>query len=124
MLIGSIHVNEKAVTTHRDSYLLDKISVVSVRRPFLSGAVLFAIAGFAFSYSFNDLLFAGEIITTSGFSACAMIAGIQIGQLKLLSRDLRASPLGDAIWGHYGTLNAVRMQIAGKLQELDAGDVS
>lgn len=33
MILGYVSVDGHAVVTHRDSYLLDQLSVVSVRRP-------------------------------------------------------------------------------------------
>lgn len=117
MIIGSITVTDKAVSTHRDSYLLDRISVVSVRRVFLPGAIVTTTGFGGFCVAFSDLLYGHEIIAMAGVSALTLIAGVQVGQLKLLSRDLSRSPLGDVIWGRYAALNLIRMQIAGKLQQ-------
>ena len=123
-IVGTIQVNDKAVSTHRDSYLLNRISVVSVRRVFLPGSILTVTGLGAFCAAFSDLLYPSEILTMAGVSALALIAGFQVGQLKLLSRDLGGSPLGDVIWGRYAALNTIRMQIAGKLQQQskDEGD--
>ena len=41
MIFGSVSLNENAVVTHRDSYLLKSLSVVSVRRVFLAPGILF-----------------------------------------------------------------------------------
>lgn len=116
-IVGTIQVTDKAVSTHRDSYLLNRISVVSVRRVFLPGSILTAIGFGAFCATFSDLLYSHEILAMGSISALALIAGFQVGQLKLLSRDLGGSPLGDVIWGRYAALNDIRMQIAGKLQQ-------
>ncbi|MBL4759226.1 MAG: hypothetical protein JKY32_16860 [Rhizobiales bacterium] len=118
MIIGSVNIENGAVVTHRDSYLLKNLSVVSVRRPFLGGAVLLGLSFGGFSIAFGDLLFPGEIAGILGLSAFALIAGVQVGQLKLLSRDLRGSELADAIWGQYSSLNLIRMKI---VQSLNAG---
>ena len=117
MIIGTITLTDKAVSTHRDSYLLDRISVVSVRRVFLPGSIVIFTGIGAFCAAFSDLLYPSEILIMTGVSALALIAGFQVGQLKLLSRDLGGSPLSDVIWGRYAALNAIRLQIAGKLQQ-------
>lgn len=40
MILGSVNITQRAVSTHRDSYLLENLSVVSVHRPFLASAVI------------------------------------------------------------------------------------
>ena len=125
MILGSIEVTEKAVTTHRDSYLLNKISVVSVRRPLLGGALLISAGTLGFTVSFADILYASEITTLLSVAAFALLFGTHAGQLKLVSRELSGNPLADVIWGRYASLNQHRLKIAGKMQELEAeGDVS
>lgn len=121
MVFGFISVNDKAVSTHRDSYLLSKISVVSVRRPFLAGTALLSMGAFGFTASFSDILFSHEKTVLVGGSIIAMLAGYQIGQLKLVSRELSGNPLADVIYGRYAALNATRLKIAGKMEELNAG---
>lgn len=111
MIRGFVRVEENAVITHRDSYLLDTLTVVSVRRPFLMPGAVFGIAFFGFAVMFMDLLWAHEIVLTlTGSVAVPLIAG-QVGQLKLLSRDLRGSELSDAVWGRHTDLNRVRVRI-------------
>lgn len=111
MILGMVRVEENAVITHRDSYLIDTLTVVSVRRPFLLPGAAFGVAFFAFAAVFLDLLFAGEIITILVASIMAPVVAAQIGQLKLLSRDLRGSELSGVIWGRYADLNHVRSTI-------------
>ena len=68
--------------------------------------------GFAgFAASFADLLYPHEIGFTATIAAVVLVAGFQVGQLKLLSRDLRGSELADVIWGRYARLNTVRRNI-------------
>lgn len=124
MILGSVHVSEKAVTTHRDSYLLGSISVVSVRRPFFGGAILIAFGLTVFTLAFGDLLYVGEIISFAMAIALIVFAGAQIGQLKLLSRDLRGSDLSDAIWGQCSHLNMIRREIVGMRQSLKKGEAA
>lgn len=113
MILGriSIDTERRTLDTHRDSYLLDMLTVVSVRRPFVLAAAAFATGLGAFAVAFADLLFPHEIAAIIGGCLGMLIAGWQVGQLKLLSRDLRGSELSDAIWGRYARLNAARRQI-------------
>jgi len=115
MIFGSVHVDGKSVSTHRDSYLLSTLSVVSVRRPFLGSAVALGASFMAFGAAFLDLLYTKEIAILCGLSAAAIITGAQIGQLKLLSKDLRGSELSGVIWGQYAALNRIRSQIVARL---------
>ena len=111
MILGSVNITKRAVSTHRDSYLLENLSVVSVRRPFLPGTIIIGggLAGFALGFA--DLLYVHELVVLAGLLVMALVFGMQAGQLKLLSRDLRGSELSGAIWGQYAELNQIRMQI-------------
>jgi len=122
MILGSLSVNGDAVVTHRDSYLLKSLSVVSVRRVFLAPAILFGAGFTGFGIAFSDLLYQGEITAILVASFVAIIAGTQIGQLKLLSRDLRGSELSGVIWGRYSHLNHARSQIIQKLSTAQEED--
>jgi hypothetical protein len=121
MIFGSVSIDGLAVHTHRDSYLLPNLSVVSVRRPFLAGSLLFAIGFGGFGLSFADLLYSYETRVIGGSIFAVMVMGFCIGQLKLLSRDLRGSELSDVIWGTYGHLNRVRMNIVRAMRGLPEG---
>ena len=114
-IIGSASVENGAVITHRDSYLLSNLSVVSVRRPFLASSVFLSAAFGGFGLAFGDLLYANEILAIVGFSAAAVFLGSQIGQLSLLSRDLKGSELSSAVWGWHSGLQAIRMDIVSAL---------
>ncbi len=111
MIIGYVDVATASVETHRDTYLLHNISVVSVRRPFLAGALMCSAGFGGFGFSFADLLHPNEIGFIIGGIAAMLFAGIWLGQLKLLSRDLRNSELSGAIFGSYGHLNLIRRDI-------------
>ncbi len=111
MIFGSITLENNAVVTHRDSYMLANLSVVSVRRPYLAGAALLSGGFSGFGLAFADLLYTSEITIIVAVSLAALLAGSQIGQLKLLSRDLKGSELSDAIYGQYGQLNKIRRDI-------------
>uniref|UniRef100_A0A2A4Z3B5 Uncharacterized protein n=1 Tax=OCS116 cluster bacterium TaxID=2030921 RepID=A0A2A4Z3B5_9PROT len=122
MILGSIYINNNAVITHRDSYVLNNLSVISVRRPFLGSAFLLGTAFSGFVCSFSDLLYQNEIITIISISAASMVAGWNVGQLKLLSRDLRGSELSGAIWGSFSDLNLTRTKIVMQLSKIDEGE--
>lgn len=122
MILGSIYINNNAVITHRDSYVLNNLSVISVRRPFLGSAFLLGTAFSGFVYSFSDLLYQNEIIAIVSISVASMVAGWNVGQLKLLSRDLRGSELSGAIWGSFSDLNRTRTKIVMQLSNIDEGE--
>lgn len=111
MILGFVRVEDNAVVTHRDSYLLDTLTVVSVRRPFLMPGAVFGVAFFGFTAMWIDLLFPMEIVVTLAMSIAAPMIAAQIGQLKLLSRDLRGSELSGVVWGRYLELNRVRANV-------------
>ncbi len=121
MIIGSVKIGNRAVVTHRDSYLIANLSVVSVRRPYLAGAILLGGAFSGFGFAFSDLLYANEIIAIAGLSFAAIIAGSQIGQLSLLSRDLKGSELSGAVWGRHSSLQHIRMEIVAALHSKPEG---
>lgn len=111
MIIGFVEIENGSVSTHRDSYLLPSITVVSVRRPFLSGSLMCAVGFGGFGIAFSDLLYPHEIQIIIGGVIASLVAGVCLGQLKLLSRDLRNSELSDAIFGSYSHLNRIRREI-------------
>lgn len=116
MIFGSIHIDERAVSTHRDSYLLPTLSVVSVRRPLLAPALMLAGSATGFAAAFSDLLYPGEIVTCIGIAIGAAISGLQLAQLQLLSRDLRGTELTGAVWGTRSELDAKRRDIVAALR--------
>jgi hypothetical protein len=111
MIIGTINVTDDAVITHRDSYLLNYLTVISVRRPVLVPSAMLALSGAAFGMAFSDLLFPTEIIGIGVFVSVASFIGFQVGQLKLVSRDLKNTELSSAIWGQYHALQNHRHKI-------------
>jgi len=70
-----------------------------------------------FTIGFSDLLYQTEILKINALSGLILFAGIYLGQLQLLSRDLRGSALSGVIYGSYGALNCIRIEIAKKLSE-------
>lgn len=117
MIFGSVKIDGDAVSTHRDSYLLSSLTVVSVRRPFLGPGLLFVVGFGGFGYAFADLLYPNEQAFLIGGGVLALFAGVWVGQLKLLSRDLRNSELSGAVWGSYNHLNRIRADIVSWLRQ-------
>ncbi|PHR55176.1 MAG: hypothetical protein COA47_14360 [Robiginitomaculum sp.] len=115
-VFGNVDIDSASVETHRDTYLLHNISVVSVRRPFLAGALMCSAGFGGFGIAFSDLLYPAEIGFIIGGIIASVFAGIWLGQLKLLSRDLRNSELSDAIWGSYSQLNRIRRDIVSAIR--------
>lgn len=111
MIFGTVRVTDSVVETHRDSYMLGSLTGISVRRPLLPGGLLFAGGGAGFGLTFADLLYPSEICAVSALSLADVALGFGIGQIQLLSRDLRGSELACMIWGTYGHLNRIRRDI-------------
>lgn len=118
MIIGTIDVTEGAVLTHRDSFFLANISVVSVRKPYLAGSVLLSASALGFVSTFADLLYPNELFVVGGAVATVLLVGFQTAQLTLLSRDLKGSELASAIWGTSGDLQRARQRIVRERQRL------
>ncbi|MFD0917252.1 hypothetical protein ACFQ14_12600 [Pseudahrensia aquimaris] len=111
MVIGSIHVSGDYIETHRNSYRIRDITAASRSRPFLGASVIVAAGLSAFGLSFADLLYLHELVALFGLAASSLGVGLYLGQLKLLSRDLRGSDIACVIWGSYGHLDLIRRQI-------------
>ena len=121
MIFGSISVTDKSVDTHRDSYLIEQLSVVSVRRPFMAGALVIGGGLTAFVVRFNDLLYLREVATLSTIGLLLLVAGWRLGQLQLLSRDLRGTELSGVVYGDASKLNRIRRQIVRAIQDHKSG---
>lgn len=121
MIIGSITVDDGSVNTRNKSYLLHDLSVVAVHHPFWGMAVLYGVGLGGFATAFADLLYFSEMATLILAAFLIVMAGWHVGQLKLLSRDLRGSELSDVIWGSYSELNHLRRQIAVAMRAVKSG---
>lgn len=123
MILGTISIDhrQRAVHTHRDSYLLDNLSVVSVRRPLLPAGIMFGVGLAGFALVFADILYLHEIAVALALAAGTYAAGTGAGQLKLLSRDLRGSELSGVVWGEYRQLNTMRREIVAALAPSEGG---
>jgi len=116
-ILGSVSVTDKAVVTHRDSYLLKTLTAVSVRRPLLVPAIVISIALLLFALGTFDLLYWSEFVGLAVVIAASLVAGTKLGQLQLLSRDLKNTELSGAIWGHHAALQSVRSEIVAAMQD-------
>jgi hypothetical protein len=117
MILGSVTITASSVETHRDSYLLEHLTVVSVRRPMLGAAMMAAAGLLTFAIGFADLLFPNELLVIATIAVASLTAGWQLGQLKLLSRDLRGSELAGVVFGRHRRLDRLRRLIAFAIRE-------
>lgn len=124
MILGKLRLGETALHTHRDSYVLQGISAISTRRPFLSTGLMIGALTATFTISFFDILYTTEITVLTTTTLLSVVGGLTIGQLRLVSRDLRGSPIADAVFGTYGHLNRLRPQIADAVERAKAGGAS
>ncbi|WP_373354486.1 hypothetical protein [Pseudoroseicyclus sp. CXY001] len=111
MIFGKLFIGPSALHTHNDSYRLEDLSVISTRRPFFAAGLIVATMLGGFAWSFADILYPGEIKTALAVIGLAVTGGLCIGQLTLVSRDLRGSKLSDSVMGTYRHLNRMRPQI-------------
>lgn len=124
MILGKLHLGATALHTHNDSYVLQGISAVSTRRPFLSTGLMIGALISTFTISFMDILSPTEITVLIATKLLSVVGGLTVGQLRLVSRDLRGSPIADAVFGTYGHLNRLRPQIADAVERAKAGGAS
>lgn len=122
MMIGYALVKGGMLETHRDSYALASLTVVSTRRPFLVPVITLSAACCGFALSFLDLLYVSEIAVLLAGAMIATAIASQVGQLRLLSRELNCNELSGAVWGQISDLNKIRSEIAGKLDTSRMGD--
>ncbi len=120
MIFGTVTITPRAVETHRDSYQLAHLTVISVRRPLLAGSILGAGGMGAFALAFGDLLYAYEIAGMAATAMLSLLAGFRLARIRLLSRDLRGSELSCLIWGSWGRLQRVRREIVAAMENQDA----
>ncbi len=120
MIIGKLRLGETSLHTSNDSYVLQSITAVSTRRPFLSAGLMIGGLTAAFGVAFADILYPGELIALAAVAFLATLLGWKIGLLLLVSRDLRGSPIADAVYGTYRHLNRLRPEIADAVERAKA----
>ena len=111
MFFDTAKIQGNMLGTHRSIFLLDRITAADVSRPLLSMAAIPAVGAFAFTLGFADILYVGEIFIILGSAIAWLIVGANIGQLKLVSSDLRGSEVSGAVWGSYRHLKNIHHQI-------------
>lgn len=111
MIFDTAKIEGRTLTTHRSRFLLDRITASDVQRPLLSIAIVPSIGAFAFTVGFGDILYAGEIATILGGTMAWVLLSAGIGQLKLVSSDLRGSEVFGAVWGSYRHLKSIHRDI-------------
>lgn len=112
MIFGDFHLSNNAIHTHNDSYVLSNITTVSARRPFLGASFMLAALLAFFCLAFLDLFYLSELLVIASIICAVLFSGFTLGQLQLLSRDLKGSELSTAIWGSYQHLNDICREIA------------
>ncbi len=124
MILGFVRIENGAINTHRDSYLLENLNVVSVRRPLLGAGLIGAAGAMAFGLGFVDLLYPSELITIVVIAASALLIGHQVAQLKLISRETKGTELAGAVWGTAASLQQIRKDIVAELRSLPSSQVA
>ncbi len=124
LFFSPINIENGAVETRNDSYLLANLTVVSARRTLLGAGLLVAGALGGFAFAFADILWPGELIGISVVSILSVFAGLTIGRLRFHSRDLNGSELSGVVWGTYHNLNCVRREIIAEMRAMKTGELS
>lgn len=120
MLFNPITIRENEVETRNDSYRLENLTVISVRRQLLGAGLLTAAALGGFGIAFADILWPAEKISIALVCGLSLWAGFSIGRLRFHSRDLNGSELSGVVWGTYGRLNRTRREIAAAVRAAKA----
>jgi len=124
LFFSPIDIENGAVETRNDSYLLANLTVVSARRTLLGAGLLVAGALGGFAFAFADILWPRELLGISVMCALSVFAGLTIGRLRFHSRDLNGSELSGVVWGTYRHLNRVRREIIAEMRAMRTGELS
>ena len=111
MFFDTARIKGNTLLTHRSSFLLERITAADIQRPLLSISIIPAMGGCTFCLAFMDILYAGEIVTIIGGIVATLICTASVGQLKLVSGDLRGSEVSGAVWGRYRHLKSIHQDI-------------
>ncbi|MEM9766052.1 MAG: hypothetical protein AAF968_26795 [Pseudomonadota bacterium] len=124
MILGRIEITNGSVETHRNTYNITDLRVVSVRRTFLPLGLLGALGLCGFALRFGDLLYPGEAIVLLSAGAAMLGAGLLIGQIQFLSRELKGTEFAGVVYGTYGHLNRLRREIVRAMHQQSGGPSS
>ena len=124
MIFGKLIIKDAVLHTHRDSFILEGIKKVSIHRPFLSTGVVIASLSGVFSLGFGDILYPGEFLVLCTIACLGMGVGLNLAQLRLISRDLGVSEAPDAVYGTYAHLKRERLKISSAVAQAKSGGAS
>ena len=123
MIFGKFEIGD-TLETNNDNYIITSITAVSTRRPFLSAGLMAGGLCALFGFGFWDILWPAERMALIGIAVTSVTIGMGIGRLSLASRDLRGTPIADAVYGSYGHLNQKRRELAKAIHKINAGGAS
>ena len=124
MIFGKLIIKDAVLHTHRDSFILEGIKKVSIHRPFLSTGVMVASLAGLFAVGFSDILYPGELVLLALVAVMAMLFGLNLARLRLISRDLGVSEAPDAVYGTYAHLKRERLKISSAVAQAKSGGAS
>lgn len=124
MIFGKLIIKDAVLHTHRDSFILEGIKKVSIHRPFLSTGVMVASLAGLFAVGFANILYPGELVLLGSVASAAMGVGLNLAQLRLISRDLGVSEAPDAVYGTYAQLKRERLKISSAVAQAKPGGAS
>lgn len=124
MIFGKLIIKDAVLHTHRDSFILEGIKKVSIHRPFLSTGVMIASLAGLFAVGFEDILYPGELALIVSVAGAAMSFGLNLAQLRLISRDLGVSEAPDAVYGTYAHLKRERLKVSAAVAQAKSGGAS
>tara|TARA_R110002072_G_scaffold266193_3_gene425044 strand:+ start:1562 stop:1933 length:372 start_codon:yes stop_codon:yes gene_type:complete len=123
MIFGTFKIGD-TLETNNDNYMLASITAVSTRRPFISAGLMAGGLCALFGFGFWDILWPAERLTLSCIAVASVAVGLSIGRLSLASRDLRGTPIADAVYGTYGHLNQKRRELANAIHQINTRGAS
>lgn len=124
MIFGKLELHDTTLETKNDDYVLASITAVSTRRPFLSAGLLIGALTGTFTGAFFDILHIEEIAALCAVTTMSLTGGWSIGKLQLVSRDLRGTPIADAVYGTYRDLSRWRPKITAAIARANSGGAS
>lgn len=117
MIIGTCEVENGELITHRKNYALGPLSEYGVKPAFRAPALLIGGGLATFAISFADILYLKELAFLIITALVITLVGWSLGQLQLLSRDLKNTEESVAVWGTMGDLQKVRRQISEEVKK-------
>lgn len=116
MILGKLILNATTLETTNDTYVLESVSTISTRRPFLASGILICSLAGSLACSFQDILTLAELSGLLSVAGVSLGVGLTLGRLQLVSRDLKGLPLADAVYGTHRDLNQRRPSILAAIE--------